>query len=240
MSTLYVLHEWPTARCSTASPTLAYAPVSPTIRAFTPVSVPSASHPTQYSIVNGCRFEWNRRLSSRDMVTRTGRPVLVASSAAWHCTDRSSFAPNAPPLLTCVTSTRSSGTPRNDATWSRSCHTPWPCEYTSSTPSSRGTASDDSGSRNACSMNCVWNVSWTTCAADARAASASPRFTWCRARMLWPSVSISVCSSGASGSIASRGSVMGSRTSYSISINAAAWRAACRVSAATAARMSPT
>ena len=42
---------------------------------------------------------------------RTGRPVLRASSEAWHWTFRSSLAPNAPPFETWVTRTLGSSTP---------------------------------------------------------------------------------------------------------------------------------
>ena len=44
----------------------------------------------------------------------------------------------------------------------------------SSWPAATGTASVDSGSRKACSMRWVWNVSSKTCAAEANASSASP------------------------------------------------------------------
>ena len=53
-------------------------------------------------------------------------------------------------------------------------------------PSPSGAASADSGSRKACSMNWVRNDSLTTCAAPARAASASPRCTFETERMLPP------------------------------------------------------
>ena len=66
---------------------------APTMRAFTATRRPSRSHPTEYFIHRGWRFEWKRRLSWRDSVIFTGRPVRWARSAAWHWTFRSSFAP---------------------------------------------------------------------------------------------------------------------------------------------------
>ena len=174
-------------------------------------------------------------LSLRVSVRRTGRAVRVARRAAWHWTFRSSLAPNAPPVGTCVTRTRSSGTPRNEEIWRRSSQTPCPCEKTSRRPSPPGTASDDSGSRKACSMNCVLKDSLTTCAAPARAASTSPRSTRETDSTFPPS-----CSSGAPSASDWNGSVTGSSTSYSTSTSAAAVRAAWRVSAATAAITSPT
>src|SRR3972149_661336 len=61
-------------------------------------------------------------LSRRDRVSSTGRPVIRVSSAAWAWTFRSSFAPKAPPLLTCVTRTFSTGSARKAAT----CRRPQP------------------------------------------------------------------------------------------------------------------
>ena len=84
-------------------------------------------------------------------------------------------------------------------------------------------------------MHCVRKVSVTTWAAPAMAASASPRLTTDVDRTFPVG-----CSAGASGRIASNGSVTGGRTSYVTSISAAASRAARLVSAATAASMSPT
>ncbi len=89
----------------------------------------------------------------------------------------SSLPPNAPPLDTSSTVTRSRVDAEHRAMSLRSSHTPWPPEYTCIVPRRRasGTASVASGSRNACSMRCVWNTSCTTWALAASAASTSPR-----------------------------------------------------------------
>ena len=79
------------------------------------------------------------------------------------------------------------------------------------------------------------NVSETTWAALAMAASASPRFNRDTERTL-PSAWMA----GAPSAMAAKGSVTGSRTSYSTSTSAAAARAWRRVPAATAASTSPT
>ena len=141
----------------------------------------------------------------------------------------SSLPPNAPPLDTSSTTTRSVGTPRT-----RRCRCGRPTRparpstraATRSSPSPEGTASVDSGSRNACSMRWVWKTSWTTWALLASAPSTSPRAYALRDRTL---SSVPHTASGAPGSIA--GDRVGDRrgsTSYDTSTSSAAARACCR------------
>ena len=159
-------------------PTDAYGPESPTMRALSAVTRPSASHPAHASTRTGWRLGWTRSDSSRLNVHFTGRPSSQAARAVWAWLAQSSLPPKAPPLATRWTSTRSSAMPSTSAIWRRSSHTPCPPENTSSVPSSCGTASVDSGSRKACSMRWVWNTSWTVWALAARAASASSPSGW--------------------------------------------------------------
>ena len=84
-------------------------------------------------------------------------------------------------------------------------------------------------------MDAVVKVSETTWAAAAMADSTSPRRSTDSERTLPPS-----WTAGAPSAMAAKGSVTGSRTSYSTSMSAAAARAWRRVSAATAASTSPT
>ena len=139
------------------------------------VSLPSASQPAQYSSRIGWRLAWMSKLSSRDSVHLTGRCSSHAASAVWPWLLMSSLPPNAPPLETSSTVTSSVLSPSSEAIWSRSSHTPWPPEYTYSSPSSVMVASVVSGSRKACSMRWVWNTSCTVWALRASAASTSPR-----------------------------------------------------------------
>ena len=55
-------------------PTEAYGPESPTMRAFSAVTWPSASHPAHTSIRTGWRLGWTRSDSSRLNMHFTGRP----------------------------------------------------------------------------------------------------------------------------------------------------------------------
>ena len=156
-------------------PTEAYGPESPTIRAFSAVSLPSASQPAHISMRMGWRLGCIRSDSSRETVHSTGRPKSHAASAVWAWLAMSSLPPNAPPLLTSSTVIFWGSIPSTEAIWSRSSHTPWPPEYTCRPPSSVGTARVDSGSKKACSMRWVWNTSWMVWALAANAASTSPR-----------------------------------------------------------------
>jgi hypothetical protein len=95
---------------------------------------------------------------------------------------------------------------------SRSSHTPCPPEYTCSvrvSPDPDGTASDDSGSRKACSMRWVWNTSWIVCALAASSPSTSPRaYTLCDRTLS----AVPHTATSAPGSIAASGSVTGAST----------------------------
>ena len=144
-------------------------------RTLSAVSVPSASQPAQYSSVIGWRLAWIRKLSSRDSVHFTGRSSSHAASAAWAWFDMSSLPPNAPPFDTSstVTRDRSSCEHRGDvvAVVPHALATGVHVQRASSIARSPdGTASVDSGSRNACSMRCVRNVS---CTVNALAASSA-------------------------------------------------------------------
>ena len=169
----------PAERSNTFMPTDAYGPESPTIRARSAVSRPSASQPAQYSMRMGWRFGWISSDSSRESVHLTGRSRSHAASAVWAWLAMSSLPPNAPPFATSSTVTLPASMPSTDAIWSRSSHTPWPPDHTCrpSVPSGSftGATTVDSGSRYACSIRCVWNTSCMTCALDASAASTSPR-----------------------------------------------------------------
>ena len=177
-----------------------------------------------------------RRLSSRDRVHLTGFCSNHAASAVWPWFDMSSLPPNAPPFDTSSTVTRSVGRSRIAQIWSRSSQTPWPPEYTCIVPFAvSGTARVDSGSRKACSMRCVWNVSVTTCALVASCASTSPREYSLRESTL-----LSVPHTAISGSsMAATASTIGRNGEYETLTSAAAARASRRVRATTTASTSP-
>ena len=158
-------------------PTLAYEPESPMPRTFSAVSVPSASQPAQYSRRIGWRLAWMRKLSSREQRAlhralqqpggQRGLPlvahVLLATerAAVRHQLDRDCVGAHAEQRGDLVAVVPHALAAR---------------VHVQAAPSSAaGTASVLSGSRNACSMRCVWNTSCTTCALAASAASTSPR-----------------------------------------------------------------
>ena len=78
-----------------------------------------------------------------------GAPVCSASRHACACIETSSRPPNAPPTPASVNRTFSTGRSRQAATWSRSTCSHWVAMHRSTPPSSAGTASPDSGPRNA-------------------------------------------------------------------------------------------
>ena len=94
------------------------------MRALRAVSLPSASHPTQYSIRIGCRFGCTRNDSSRDNVHFTALFSSQAARAVWAWLDMSSLPPKAPPFETCSTTTCSAGIASTDAIWLRSSQAP--------------------------------------------------------------------------------------------------------------------
>ena len=206
------------------------------MRARNAVSFPSASQPTSRSMRTGWRFGWSSSDSSRESVHFTGRWSSQAASAVCAWLLMSSLPPNAPPLDTSSTVMRSASTVEDrrdlvavvpDALTTR--------VHVHAAVGRRGTASVDSGSRNACSMRWVWYTSCTTCALAANAASTSPRAYTERDSTL-PSRPHTASSSVAT---ASAGSVMGVSGAYSTSTSAAARRAISRVSATTIASTSP-
>ena len=95
---------WPAARSSTFMPDRRRRRrESPTPRTRSAVSLPSASHPAQYSRRIGWRLGCISRLSSRDSVHFTGRSSSHAASAVCAWLLMSSLPPNAPPFDTSST-----------------------------------------------------------------------------------------------------------------------------------------
>ena len=92
---------------------------------------------------------WPKKLSSRPYIIFTGRSVWSASRQAWTCIERSSRPPNAPPTPPSTSRTFSGGRSSEAASWSRSTCSHWVAMKRSTPPSSAGTASPDSGPRNA-------------------------------------------------------------------------------------------
>ena len=222
--------------------------MSPVTTASQKVRLPSLSQPTSMRTDMAWRLGWIRIDSSRVRVTLTGASQRVAARAAWCWTDRSSLPPKPPPGGTSTTRTASSSTPSTDAIWRLSENVPWVPESTVSVPwvsggsgagtgpaHDAGTASADSGSRNACSTNGVSKVSPATWTLMARAASSSPRSTTGFENRLPPG-----CSRGAPPASASAGEVTGGRGWISTVTAAAPRRAAALESATTSANTSPT
>ena len=156
---------WPAARSSTFMPTDAYGPESPTMRARSAVSCPSASQPTSRSMRIGWRFGWSSSDSSRDSVHFTGASeqpggerglrlvahVLLAAerAAVRHQLDGDALGVDAEHRRDLVAVVPHALAAR---------------VHVHAAVRPAGTASVDSGSRNACSMRWVWNTSCTTCA----------------------------------------------------------------------------
>ncbi len=144
------------------------------------VSRPSASHPAQYSMRIGCRLGWissalltrqralHRALEQprRERGLGLVRHVLLAAERAHRSTTSST-----------VTRPAVDAEHRGDlvAVVPDALAARLHVQAVRSVGHDTGAATVDSGSRKACSMRCVWNISCTTWALAASAASTSPR-----------------------------------------------------------------